>query len=161
MLQPELPWWEFAVRGAVVYFALLLLVRASGKRTVGQFTPFDLVVVLLVSEGASNALVGGDESIGGGLLVAATLIGLNLLVAYATSRSRKLEMLFEGEAILVGRDGRFFKEVLKRHRVGHGDVERSLREADCDLAEMQYAFLEIDGTLSIQKKRGPPAEAPR
>lgn len=154
MFDLHLPWWEFVLRGAITYAALLVLVRVSGKRTVGQFTPFDLIVVLLLSEGVSAGLTGGDDSVGGGLLVVTTLIGLNLLVAMASSRSKRLEVMFEGNPVLIGRDGQFFEQVLKRHHVGDGDVQKSLREADCDLHEMRYAFLETDGTISIQKKRG-------
>ena len=156
MFDLSLPWWEFMLRGAITYVALLVLVRVSGKRTVGQFTPFDLIVVLLLSESVSNGLTGGDESTAGGLLVATTLIGLNLLVAWATSRSHQVERLFEGTPVLVGRDGAFFAQVLRQHRVGQGDVERSLREADCDLHDMKYAFLEVDGTISIQKDKTQP-----
>lgn len=155
MFDLDLPWWEFIVRGAITYVALLVLVRVSGKRTVGQFTPFDLIVVLLLSEGVSAGLTGGDDSVGGGMLVVSTLIGLNLLVALATSRSRRLEVLFEGNPVLIGRDGEFFGPLLERHRIGDGDVQKSLREADCDIHEMRYAFLETDGTISIQKKRNP------
>ncbi len=154
MFDLHLPWWEFVLRGAITYGALLVLVRVSGKRTVGQFTPFDLIVVLLLSEGVSAGLTGGDDSVGGGLLVVTTLIGLNLLVAMASSRSKRLEVMFEGNPVLIGRDGQFFEQLLKRHHVGDGDVQKSLREADCDLHEMRYAFLETDGTISIQKKRG-------
>lgn len=154
MFDLHLPWWEFILRGAITYGALLVLVRVSGKRTVGQFTPFDLIVVLLLSEGVSAGLTGGDDSVGGGLLVVTTLIGLNLLVAMASSRSKRLEVMFEGNPVLIGRDGQFFEQVLKRHHIGDGDVQKSLREADCDLHEMRYAFLETDGTISIQKKRG-------
>lgn len=154
MFDLHLPWWEFILRGAITYGALLVLVRVSGKRTVGQFTPFDLIVVLLLSEGVSAGLTGGDDSVGGGLLVVTTLIGLNLLVAMASSRSKRLEVMFEGNPVLIGRDGQFFEQLLKRHHVGDGDVQKSLREADCDLHEMRYAFLETDGTISIQKKRG-------
>lgn len=153
MFELDLPWWEFVLRGTIIYATLLVLVRASGRRTVGQFTPFDLVVVLLITEGASAALSGGDSSVGAALLIVGTLIGLNLVVAWATSRSRRVEALLEGEILLVGRDGRFFDAVLRRHLVSQADVERSLREADCDLQDMQYAFLEVDGTLSIRKRK--------
>ncbi|HIV73084.1 MAG TPA: hypothetical protein H9903_19265 [Candidatus Aquabacterium excrementipullorum] len=154
MFDLDLPWWEFALRGAITYAALLVLVRISGKRTVGQFTPFDLIVVLLLSEGVSAGLTGGDDSVGGGLVVVTTLIGLNLLVAFATSRSRRLEILFDGTPVLIGRDGAFFPAVLRTHRVGEGEIQKSLREADCDLHQMRYAFLETDGTISIQKQQG-------
>lgn len=66
------------------------MVRVSGKRTIGQFTPFDLLVVMLLSESVSNSLTGGDESLVGGLLAALTLIVLNVLIAYITSRNKKI-----------------------------------------------------------------------
>ena len=150
----DLPWWEFALRGAITYGALLVLVRLSGKRTVGQFTPFDLIVVLLLSEGVSSGLTGGDNSVGGGLIVVTTLIGLNLLVAFASSRSRRLEILFDGTPVLIGRDGELFTAVLRQHHIGEGEIQKSLREADCEQHQMRYAFLETDGTISIQKKQG-------
>lgn len=152
MLDLQLPWWEFIVRGTVVYVTLLVLVRLSGKRTIGQFTPFDLVVVLLMSEAVSESLSGGDESLLGGLIAAATLIVLNFGLAWATSHSRRVETLVEGREILLGRNGVIYEDVCKRNRVGMGDMEKALREADCLIKEMRCAFLEADGSISIIKK---------
>jgi uncharacterized membrane protein YcaP (DUF421 family) len=151
MFDMDLPWWEFMVRGAIVYIVLLVMVRVSGKRTVGQFTPFDLLVVMLLSEAVSNSLSGGDSSLIGGLLIAATLIGLNMLMALASSRSRKLSEMLDGSAVLLGRDGKFFDKVVKQLRLGESDLEEALREADCSLEEMQCAFLEADGDITIMK----------
>jgi uncharacterized membrane protein YcaP (DUF421 family) len=106
MLEMSVPWWELVLRAAVVYASLLVMVRVSGKRSVGQFTPFDLLVMLLLSEAVSNGLSGGAESLIGGLSLAATLIGLNLLLGYLTSHSATLEKLAEGTPVLLGRDGR-------------------------------------------------------
>lgn len=145
---------ELVGRAAVVYGVLLLLMRATGKRTVGQFTPFDLLVVMLVSEAAGPSMTGDDHSIWGGLLVCLILIALNTLVGMVTARSRLAERLLEGEAVLLGRDGRIFDATRKRHRVSQNDIEQALREADCDLDELRYAFLEADGSVSIQKRRG-------
>jgi uncharacterized membrane protein YcaP (DUF421 family) len=153
MFEMELPWWELMARGAIIYAVLLVMVRVAGKRTVGQFTPFDLLVVMLLSESVSNALSGGDESIPGGLLIAATLIGLNILIAFITSRSRKAADLIDGTPVLLGRDGKIFSEVVKKNRVAEGDVEQALREQDCDLGEMQCAFLEADGKITILQKK--------
>ena len=144
---------ELVGRAAVVYAVLLLLMRATGKRTVGQFTPFDLLVVMLVSEAAGPSMTGDDHSIWGGLLVCLILIGLNTLVGVVTARSRLAERWLEGEAVLLGRDGRIFDTTRKRHRVSQNDIEQALREADCDLEELRYAFLEADGSVSIQKRR--------
>lgn len=148
----DLPWWEFVARGAVIYLSLLVLVRLSGKRTVGQFTPFDLVVMLLLSEAVSNGLSGGDESITGGLIVAATLIGLNFGLAWVTSRSRRAEELVEGREVLLGRDGVLYEDVMRGQRVSVADLHKVLRENDCMLTEMRFAFLEADGSISVIKR---------
>lgn len=147
-----LPWWELVVRAAVVYAVLLLLIRLSGRRTVGQFTPFDLLVVMLLSESVSNALTGGDESLIAGLISAATLIGLNTSVAIVTSRSAPVRTLLEGEPVLVGKDGQILQSVIKKLHIPESDLRQALREADCELASMQCAFLETDGQISILKK---------
>ncbi len=147
----SVPWWELSLRVALVYSVLLLLVRLSGKRTVGQFTPFDLLVVLLLSEAVSAGLVGGDQSVSGALVAAVTLVALNWLVALATARSARLQTLVEGAPVLIGRSGRLYQDALKRNHVPLKDVERALREADCDLKDLKYAFLEVDGGISVLK----------
>ena len=155
MFDLSLPWWEFIVRGAVVYLLLLLMVRMTGKRTVGQFTPFDLIVVMLLSEAVSNSLSGGDESLAGGLIAAATLVALDMVLAVTTSRSRKADAMLQGNPVLVGRDGVIYDEVLKHQRVPRSDVEKALRGADCDLEDLRMAILEADGNLNIlQKQQG-------
>ncbi|MBL8302405.1 MAG: DUF421 domain-containing protein, partial [Ideonella sp.] len=113
MFQLELPWWELVTRAALIYAGLLVLVRISGKRTVGQFTPFDLLIVMLLSESVSNGMLGGDDSLVAGLLVAATLIALNLAAAFVTSRSERMERLLDGEPVIVGRDGHPHDHVLR------------------------------------------------
>lgn len=148
-------WWELLVRGAGVYLALLLLIRLSGRRTVGQFTPFDLLVVMLLSEAVSNALTGGDESVVAGLLSAAVLMALNLVVAVITARSGAAQRWMAGEPVLIGKDGRLFTQVLRQQHVPYADAEQALREADCDLACMACAFLEADGRISILKRPEP------
>jgi len=151
MFDMDLPWWEFIARGAIVYCALLLMMRLSGRRTVGQFTPFDLLVVMLLSEAVSNSMTGGDNSLLGGLIIAATLVALTVLVAFLTSRSKKFESLVEGIPVLIGRDGVFFEDVMKRCRLSQDDVEEALRAADCPRLRMKCAFLEANGAISIMQ----------
>ncbi|MES2322499.1 MAG: YetF domain-containing protein [Pseudomonadota bacterium] len=152
MFEMSLPWWEFIVRGVAVFCVLLLMVRVSGRRTVGQFTPFDLLVVMLLSEAVSNSLTGGDDSLVGGLIIAATLIALNVLAAYLTSHSKTMSDLLDGSPVLLGRDGKVFDKVLKKCRLSQTEVDEALHEADCRLDEMQYLFLEADGNITVQKK---------
>ncbi|QJE01231.1 DUF421 domain-containing protein [Massilia forsythiae] len=152
MFDMDLPWWEFVARGTMVYLALLLMVRLSGKRTVSQLSPFDLLVVMLLSEAVSNGLSGGDDSVSGGLIIAATLIVLNASIGLLSARSRKMESLLQGEAVLLGRDGVFFDKVMQRNRVGEADIEQALREADCARHQMQCAFLEAGGSITVLKR---------
>jgi uncharacterized membrane protein YcaP (DUF421 family) len=153
MFDMDLPWWEFVARGALVYLALLVMVRLSGRRTISQLTPFDLLVVMLLSEAVSNGMSGGDDSVAGGLIIAATLLVLNASIGMLSARSRTMESLFDGEAVLLGRDGVFFDKVVKRSRVGESDLEQALREAGCARHEMQCAFLEADGKITIMQQK--------
>jgi uncharacterized membrane protein YcaP (DUF421 family) len=153
MFDMDLPWWEFIVRGAAVYLTLLLMVRLSGRRTVGQLTPFDLLVVMLLSEAVSNSLSGGDDSLSGGLIIAATLIALNTSVAMLSTYSKRASTMLDGTAVLIGRNGEFFDKVVKRCRITESDLEQALRTADCTRADMQTAFLEADGEITIQTKK--------
>ena len=153
MADLSLPWWEFILRGAIVFCVLLIMVRVSGRRTVGQFTPFDLLVVMLLSESVSNSLTGGDDSVAGGLIVAATLVALNMCAAFLASHSEKMSDLLDGSPVLLGRNGKMFEKVLKKCRLSDTEVEEALHEADCQMEEMEYAFLEADGNITIQKKR--------
>jgi len=152
MFDLQVSWWELLARAALIYFALFLMVRLSGKRTVGQFTPFDLLVVMLLSEAVSNGLSGGDQSVTGAWILAAALIVMNGLLGFIGSRSKRLERLLEGSPVLIGRDGRWFPDVLRQHRLGEADIKKALREADCALSDLKMAILESDGSISIMKR---------
>ena len=88
-----MPWWEFILRAVVVYVVVLGMVRLSGKRALGQITPFDVLLIVLLGNAVQNALLGKDTSLGGGLLLAATLISLNYAVGWLSQRSRRVEAL--------------------------------------------------------------------
>ncbi len=153
MFSLDLPWWEFVVRGAAVYVVLLVAVRISGKRTIGQFTPFDLLVVVLLSEAVGGSMSGGDESLVGGLIVAFTLLALNILISYTASRSVKLENILEGEEVLLGRNGRLFEKVLKHHRIGKNEIDRVLHANNMRLEDVDLLILETDGSINATKKK--------
>jgi len=154
LFEMQNPWWEFIVRAVVVYSVLLVLVRLTGKRTVGQFTPFDLIVVMLLSEAVSGSLNGQDHSLQGGLIAAATLVVLNLAISTLSARSKRIGQIVEGCPVLIGRDGVIYDDVLNRERIPRGDVEQALRSADCDIEDMRMAILEADGAINILKKDG-------
>jgi uncharacterized membrane protein YcaP (DUF421 family) len=153
MLSMSHPWWEFVARASVIYAVLLVLVRITGKRTVGQFTPFDLLVVMLLSESVSNSLSGGDNSLPGGLILAVTLVAMDVAIAFLTARSRRADAVLQGSPVLIGRDGVIYWDVLQRERVPAADVDKALRSADCQVEEMRMAILEADGNINILKRQ--------
>ena len=128
------------------------MIRLTGKRTVGQFTPFDLIVVMLLSEAVSGSINGQDDSLPGGLIAAATLLTLDVLIAVASSRSRRFDTLVQGTPVLIGRDGQIYTDVLKRERVPESDIHKALRDADCEIEDMRMAILEADGNINIIKQ---------
>ena len=148
------PWWELILRASAVYVMVLVMVRISGKRTVGQFTPFDLILVVLLGESVSHSLLGEDHSLIGGLILAATLLGLNWMVGATTARSPKLDRLIEGRPVLLARHGVLFEEVLARQSLSRREFELVMRREDIrDLREIELAMLETSGEITVVKRR--------
>jgi len=150
MFELAMPWWEFVLRASVVYFILLMMIRVSGKRTMGQFTPFDMLLVVLLGNAVQNALLGKDTSVGGGLLLAATLIGLNWIVGLVSARSARIEAAIEGSPVLLAREGRIYRDVLCKELISRADFDKALREAGCmQVDDIFSAVLETDGHITI------------
>ncbi len=105
----------------VVYVVVLGMVRLGGKRALGQITPFDVLLIVLLGNAVQNALLGTDTSLGGGLLLAATLILLNYGVGWLTTRNRRMERMIEGEPTVIARDGRLLEGVLRRELISRAD----------------------------------------
>lgn len=145
-----MPWWHFVLRACVVYFVLLVMIRASGKRTMGQFTPFDMLLVVLLGNAVQNALLGSDTSVAGGVLLAATLIALNWGVGFVSTHSAKAEALIEGSPVLLARDGEVYRQILRKELISGADFDKALREAGCvDIGDIRLAVLETDGHITI------------
>ena len=145
-----MPWWEFMLRAVVVYAVVLGMVRLSGKRALGQITPFDVLLVVLLGNAVQNALLGEDTSLAGGLLLAATLIAINYAVGWLVSRSRRMERLVEGEPVLVARDGKLLESVLRRELLTRADFDAALRQQGCrSIDEVELALLETNGHITI------------
>lgn len=150
MFDLAMPWWAFMLRACIVYFILLALIRASGKRTMGQFTPFDMLLVVLLGNAVQNALLGQDTSVGGGLLLAATLLALNWLVGLVSARSARMEALVEGVPVLLARDGQVYKDVLRRELISRADFDKAMRESGVeDIEDIRMAVLETNGHITL------------
>ena len=154
LFQLSAPWWVFVLRACVVYVMVMVLVRVSGKRAVGQFTPFDLVLLILIGNAVQNGINGGDNSLTGAAIMATTLIALNYTVAFVTSRSRRAERLVEGEPVVRARDGKVFDHVLRRELVSQSDFREALRMNSIeDVAEVELALLETNGHISVVPRK--------
>jgi uncharacterized membrane protein YcaP (DUF421 family) len=146
-------WWELILRAAIVYGFLLILLRVTGKRQIGQLSPFDLVLLLVLSNAVQNAINGGDNSVLGGIISAVTLVALNYTVGLATYKSKKLEALIEGRPEVLIHNGVLFNEVMERQRLTQHELNAALRGAGCAcIAEVHFAILENDGQITVQSK---------
>lgn len=148
--QLAIPLWQIVVRSAVIYAVLLFGLRLFGKREVGQFTLFDLVLVLLVANAVQPAITGPDSSLLGGLVIVVTLFGLNLVVAMLRGKSPFLRRLTEGEATVIARDGQWLEGALRKEGLEHEECLMALREHGyATVDDVALAVLETDGTISV------------
>jgi uncharacterized membrane protein YcaP (DUF421 family) len=143
-------WLELIVRSGIVYVFLLVLLRMTGKRQIGQLAPFDLVLLLVLSNAVQNSMNGGDNSVIGGLISATTLVGLNFLVSEATFRNKRLEAIIEGRPQLLIHNGQVFDDVIRRAHLTQHELHAALRQAGCSCTEeVHTAVLENSGTISV------------
>jgi len=143
---------QIVLRTGIIYLLVLIGVRLSGKREVGQMTPFDLTLLLLLSNSVQNAMTGPDTSLTGGAVAACTLLVLNYGVAAVSGSNRRLRRLIQGEPSLLVHDGKVIESHMARERVSMDELHRALREHginSCD--QVALAVLEVDGSISCLK----------
>jgi len=150
MLNMSVPWWELVFRSLVVYSALIVILRVTGKRQVGQLAPFDLVLLLVLSNAVQNSMNGGDNSLVGGLISAVTLVALNYAVGFATFRSKRIEAIVEGRPLIVVHNGRVYEDVLARAQLTHHELDAALRQSGYTCVEnVRSAILENNGSITV------------
>jgi uncharacterized membrane protein YcaP (DUF421 family) len=141
---------EIVVRTAVIYLGFLVFLRVSGKRQLGQFTLFDIALVLLAANALQPAMTGPDQSITGGAIIVATIFVLNRLVAEARSRIPFIRSLLELEPTVIGRDGKWLTDEFEKQGIDMDDVDAALHEHGLErVDQMKKAYLEEDGSISI------------
>ncbi len=144
--------WQIVARTGAVYLLVLVGVRLTGKREVGQMTPFDLTLLLLLSNSVQNAMTGPDTSLMGGAVAATVLLGLNFLVGELSGVNRRFRRMVQGSPSLLIHDGQLVMEHLKREHLTVDEVMRALREHGIGcIAEVAIGVLEVDGSLSFLK----------
>lgn len=154
MWQLSVPWWEFVLRSLIVYGFLVALLRVTGKRQVGQLSPFDLVLLLVLSNAVQNAINAGDNSVLAGIISACTLVGANYLIGLATYKNKKVEALIEGRPEVLIHNGQLYEAVLTREKITRHELNSALRAGGCACVEdVQYAVLENNGAISVVAKK--------
>ena len=147
---PEIPLAEKVLRSVIIYGFLLVAFRLAGKRQLGQMTPFDLIVLLVISNVVQNALIGNDNSLGGGLVGATAILLTNALVAWLTFRFKPLRRVIEHSPTILVRHGRILWSNLASERISRSEFHAALRREGVVTAHgLRYVLLEEDGHLSV------------
>jgi uncharacterized membrane protein YcaP (DUF421 family) len=143
---------EIALRTTVIYVLVLVGIRLTGKREVGQMTPFDLTLLLLLSNSVQNAMTGPDTSLLGGAVAASVLLVLNYLLAELSGMNRRFRRVIQGQPTLLVHNGTAIPSSLAKEHVSQDELDRALREHGCNSCQdVALAVLEVDGAISVLK----------
>jgi uncharacterized membrane protein YcaP (DUF421 family) len=144
------PYLEIILRTTLIYLAILIGLRLAGKREIGQMTVFDLVVLLLIANAVQNAMVGPDTSLTGGILAAAVLLVINIVLARLRMRWPRLRRLIEGSPTLLVLHGQVIQNHMKHEGIDQETLEAALREHGFgEISDVEMVVLEIDGSISV------------
>lgn len=162
LLKLGVPAWDLALRCVVIYLVLFIGLRLFGKREVGQFTLFDLVLILLVANAVQPAMTGPDDSLLGGFIIIGVLLAANFVVSRVLPRSTRLRHLLEPHPTVIAQDGHWLTRALNREGMTVDEGESALREHGvADISGVQLAVLEPDGSISVVPMESPVVHARR
>jgi uncharacterized membrane protein YcaP (DUF421 family) len=143
---------EIVLRTVVIYVLVLLGIRLTGKREVGQMTPFDLTLLLLLSNSVQNAMTGPDTSLLGGIVAALVLLTMNFFLAEASGLNRRFRRFIQGSPTLLIHNGELVMAHCAKERVSVDEIQRALREHGVSsIEDVALAVLEVDGSISVLK----------
>jgi uncharacterized membrane protein YcaP (DUF421 family) len=141
---------EIVIRTLIIYFVVLVGLRATGKRQLGQMTPLDLVLLLLISNAVQNAMTGPDTSLLGGIVSALTLLAAHSLFSRLRVRVPALRKALVGEPTPLIRDGQVLADNVKQEEITEDELLSALREHGVeDICDVELAELEVDGSISV------------
>jgi uncharacterized membrane protein YcaP (DUF421 family) len=143
------------LRVTLLYLALLALFRVAGKRSLGELSPFNFVLLLIISEAVSNAMLAGDDSVTGAIVAVTALLMMNLALELLKLRSARVKALLEDGPVVLVRDGTPVREAMRKERVDEGDVLEAarLQHGIERMEEVRLAVLEPSGKISISTTR--------
>jgi len=151
MFQLPLPLVEKLLRPVIIYLVLVLLLRIFGKRELAQLNPFDLVVLLSLSNTVQNAIIGDDNSVTGGIIGAFGLLAINWLVVRLLYRAPRFSRMLEGSSTVLVRDGKIEQDAVRREALTHEElVEVIHRQGFEHLSQVRRCILEPNGTFYVE-----------
>lgn len=149
-----IPVLEKIIRPIIVYFFLIIGLRLAGKRELGQLNPFDLIVLLTISNTVQNAIIGQDNSLVGGLIGAATLLVINYLVVKLIHKNQFLERLLEGDSEFLIKNGDLQQKILDKESIDQTELEIAAHKQGFDSLEViDSAMIDTEGNLSFVAKK--------
>ncbi len=146
------PLLEKVLRTVLVYVAIVVLLRLIGKRNLAQLNTFDLVVVLLLSNVVQNAIIGPDDSLLGGLVGAAVLLGVNAGVVRLSAQNETVGRWLDGQPTVIVTDGEYDEDTMRRLALRHNDVEEALRKQGAHVSDIASAELDPNGAITFDYK---------
>ena len=150
MFTPSVAISELMFRALIIYVFVFILLRMLGKKHVGEMGPFDLVILLILSESVQNALVADDKSVTGGLIVASTLFAISQLVGFISWKSKKAERFIDGTPRVLIRNGHVYAEALAQEQMTRSELLEALRREGCtSVTNVRYAIIENDGAITV------------
>jgi uncharacterized membrane protein YcaP (DUF421 family) len=140
---------DLVIRATVVFFFILLVTRAVGRREIAELEPFDLILLVVMGDLVQQGITQSDQSVTGTLTVISTIALLSVAVSWASFRFRRIRVITEGQPIVLVQDGHAIERNLRRERITVEDIQQAARRAQIvSLAELQWAILEDDGHIS-------------
>lgn len=142
---------ETILQALIIYFIVLIILRLAGKRTLGQITPFDFVLLLIIAEASQQALLGDDYSLTNATIVISVLVGLDILMSHLKRGIPKLSLWADGAPVVVFSDGELIKSRAGKERVDESDILEAARHAHGieNLQQIKYAVLEKSGGIAV------------
>ncbi|MVA23911.1 YetF domain-containing protein [Agrobacterium vitis] len=146
---------DAVIRGLAIYFTLLVIIRLSGRRTLAQMTPFDLVIVLVISETTQQAMLGDDFSITNAIILILTLFTTDIALSYVTRWWPRTAHVIDGVPTVLVVDGRYDERALRGCRLDKQDVMEAARNQEGieRVGDIKFAILEVSGNISVIKKQ--------
>ncbi len=142
------------IKGVAVYVAVIIAMRFMGKRQIGELQPGELVITFLLSEVAAMSLQADDIPVLSSLSLVFLLVALEVLSSYLSIKSRAYRTLLQGHSVLIIKEGKIVKRNLKMIRYSNDDLIEALRLKDVfDIETVQYAYIETNGSVSVQLKK--------